>query len=192
MKLIVGLGNPGKKYELTRHNIGFDVVDRYLDINNLKYDKEKFKGILLKTKICGEDVVFLKPQTYMNLSGESVIEVMNFYKIKKEDILVIYDDITLETGRIKLKQKGSAGGHNGLKNIISHLGTDNVKRIKFGIGQKPKEMKLSDYVLTKFDKSSYDNIRAGITKSCDAIDEYLKNDFSAAMNLYNKKGEKDE
>ena len=133
MKLIVGLGNPGKEYENTRHNIGFNVIDLYLKKNNLNLDKEKFNGKYLKTNINNEEVIFLEPQTYMNLSGDSVLKIMNFYKINIEDILIIQDDLDLDLGKIKLKEKSSSGGHNGIKDIEQKLGSNSFKRLKIGI-----------------------------------------------------------
>ena len=134
MKLIVGLGNPGKDYENTRHNVGFMVMDRLSDVMNVSISTTKFKGEYVKFKYHGEDVILLKPMTYMNNSGECIREVMDYYKCDIDDFIVIFDDISLDVGKLRLRAKGSAGGHNGIKSIIAHLGSDKFKRIKFGVG----------------------------------------------------------
>ena len=172
MYIIAGLGNPTREYEKTRHNVGFDTIDVLADKLNTSVDEKKFKGLYGRGIIAGEKVILLKPQTFMNLSGESVRAAADFYKVDPEDILVIYDDISLEPGQLRLRGKGSAGGHNGIKSIISHLGSDNFKRVKFGVGDKPKGWDLADWVLGKFPKELYDDLRAGNEKACDAI-EYM-------------------
>ena len=134
MYLIVGLGNPGKEYEHTHHNMGFDVVDKFIDSLGITFDKEAFKGVYTKCKYFDKDLIVLKPMTYMNLSGDSIIQVLNFYKIPVSNMIVIYDDMDTELGHIKLKIKGSSGGHNGIKSIINNLGTQEFKRIKIGTG----------------------------------------------------------
>ena len=143
MKLIIGLGNPGKEYENTRHNTGFMVLDRLSEKLNIEMTQNKFKGLYGKSKYKGEDVILLKPQTYMNLSGESVRQVMDFFKINQEDILVIYDDLDMPVGKLRLRQSGSAGGHNGIKNIILHTGSQNFNRIRVGI-DRSKYIKVVD------------------------------------------------
>lgn len=184
MKLIVGLGNPGKEYEGTRHNCGFMVIDRLADKLNISVDQNKFKGLYTKIKYHGEDVILLKPQTYMNLSGESVNAVMNFFKINKDDLLVIYDDLDMPVGKLRLRKTGSAGGHNGIKNIIAHLNSQDFKRIRVGI-DRHKYMKVADYVLSNFTKIEKEAIDQGIEKACDAIIDYLDNGFDHTMNNYN-------
>lgn len=184
MKLIVGLGNPGEEYEKTRHNIGFCVIDKYLEKNNLKTDKNKFNGLFTKTKINNEEVIFLKPQKYMNLSGEVVKPIMDFYKIKSSDILVIHDDLDLPVGKIKLKQNSSSGGHNGIKDIERNIGTKEYKRLKIGISNN-KLSDTKDYVLGKFSKEELKIIDESINKCCDIIDDYLLLDFTELMNKYN-------
>lgn len=184
MKLIVGLGNPGKEYEGTRHNCGFMVIDRLADKLNVSVDQNKFKGLYTKIKYHGEDIILLKPQTYMNLSGESVNAIMNFFKIDKEDLLVIYDDLDMPVGKLRLRKTGSAGGHNGIKNIIAHLNSQDFKRIRVGI-DRHKYMKVADYVLSNFTKTEKEAIDQGIEKACDAIIDYLDNDFDHTMNNYN-------
>ena len=153
MKLIVGLGNPGEKYEDTRHNIGFKVIDYLVEEYNGTAFREKFQGLIREITYKDDKILLLKPQTYMNLSGNSVNDVVKFFKLNpKEDLIVAFDDMDLKSGQIKIKRKGSAGGHNGMKNIISHLGSEAFVRIRVGIGEKPKGYDLADYVLSRFSK----------------------------------------
>ena len=184
MKLIVGLGNPGKEYAGTRHNCGFMVIDRLASKLNVDVDQNKFKGLYAKVKYHGEDIILLKPQTYMNLSGESVNAVMNFFKIDKEDLLVIYDDLDMTVGKLRLRKTGSAGGHNGIKNIIAHLNSQDFKRIRVGI-DRHKYMNVADYVLSRFSKVEIEAIEQGIENAANAVLDYLDNDFNHAMNYYN-------
>ncbi|WP_278453419.1 aminoacyl-tRNA hydrolase [Thomasclavelia spiroformis] len=184
MKLIVGLGNPGKEYAGTRHNCGFMVIDRLASKLNVNVDQNKFKGLYAKVKYHGEDIILLKPQTYMNLSGESVNAVMNFFKIDKEDLLVIYDDLDMPVGKLRLRKTGSAGGHNGIKNIIAHLNSQDFKRIRVGI-DRHKYMNVADYVLSRFSKVESEAIEQGIENAANAVLDYLDNDFNHAMNYYN-------
>ena len=184
MKLIVGLGNPGKEYAGTRHNCGFMVIDRLASKLNVDVDQNKFKGLYAKVKYHGEDIILLKPQTYMNLSGESVNAVMNFFKIDKEDLLVIYDDLDMPVGKLRLRKTGSAGGHNGIKNIIAHLNNQDFKRIRVGI-DRHKYMNVADYVLSRFSKVESEAIEQGIENAANAVLDYLDNDFNHAMNYYN-------
>jgi PTH1 family peptidyl-tRNA hydrolase len=186
MKLIVGLGNPGKEYENTRHNIGFNVIDLYLKKNNLKLDKEKFNGKYLKTNINNEEVIFLEPQTYMNLSGDSVLKIMNFYKINIEDILIIQDDLDLDLGKIKLKEKSSSGGHNGIKDIEQKLGSNSFKRLKIGISNN-KLIDTKDYVLGKFNKEEKEILEKSYKKCLNIIDDFFKMNFNLLMGKYNKR-----
>lgn len=186
MKLIVGLGNPGKEYENTRHNIGFFIVDNYINYKGFSGWKSKFNGLYLDCNLFGEKVIFLKPQSYMNLSGEVVSKFVNFYKIDVSDILIISDDLDLSIGNFKLKDKGSSGGHNGLKNIEMHLGTQEYKRLKIGISNN-KMIDTKDYVLSKFSKEDidvYDNL---FNELKIVIDDYFKSDFKNLMNMYNRK-----
>ena len=150
MKLIVGLGNPGKQYEQTRHNIGFIVIDKLAEKLNIQLHQAKFKGLFGSGLVEGEKVLLLKPLTYMNLSGESIRAIMDFYQIDIEDLVVIYDDLDLPAGRIRLRQRGSAGGHNGIKSTISHLGTQEFNRIRVGINRPTNGMAITDYVLGRF------------------------------------------
>ncbi|MGN0514502.1 MAG: aminoacyl-tRNA hydrolase [Lachnospiraceae bacterium] len=185
MKIIVGLGNPEKKYDGTRHNIGFAVLDRIADKYNISMDIKKHKGLCGKGSIEGEKVVLVKPLTYMNLSGECVRAVADFYKAGPQDILVIFDDISLEPGKIRIRAKGSAGGHNGIKSIIAHLGSEQFARIKCGIGEKPKGYDLADYVLGHFSKDELEIIDSGIQRAQEACACILTQGIDAAMNKFN-------
>ena len=180
MKLIVGLGNPGKKYEYNRHNIGFLVLDHYLKNSDFK---EKFNGLYKIEVINGEKVIFLKPQSYMNLSGNVVKKFKDFYKIDISDILIIYDDISFEFGILKLKPKGSSGGHNGLKNIIEMLGTSDIKRLKIGISKNNIELK--NYVLSNFNKIETEKLNEILKMTDSIISDYINYDFQTLMNRYN-------
>ena len=184
MKLIVGLGNPGKDYENTRHNVGFMVMDRLSDVMNVSISTTKFKGEYVKFKYHGEDVILLKPMTYMNNSGESVRQVMDYFKIDVEDLLVVYDDMDMPVGKLRLRQSGSAGGHNGIKNIILHTGSQNFNRIRVGI-DRSKYIKVVDYVLSRFTKDEQDAINQGIENASDAVIDYLDHGFNHAMNRFN-------
>jgi len=186
MKLIVGLGNPTKEYEKTRHNTGFMVMDALAKELNVDISTSKFKGEYTKFKYKGEDVILLKPMTYMNSSGESVIQIMNFFKIKADDLLVIYDDLDMPTGKLRLRVSGSAGGHNGVKSIIAHVGTQNFKRIRVGIDKHPR-IPVIDYVLGRFSKDEQPYIEQGIENAVKAVMLYLDKDFTAAMNDFNQK-----
>lgn len=181
MKLIVGLGNPGKEYENTRHNIGYMVVDNYLD--NVNWKNEKLAKIY-KTKINNEDILFIKPTTFMNLSGEAVSYYMNYYKINLKDILVIQDDMDLELGIIRLKTDSSSGGHNGIKNIIEHLNSKNFLRLKIGIS-KP-QYDVIDFVLSKFNQNELKIINESLNKSKLIIDDFINNEnVERLMSKYN-------
>lgn len=186
MKLIIGLGNPGKEYENTRHNIGFFMVDQYLKFKGVNQYKTKFNGLYVDIVVHGEKVLFLKPQSYMNLSGEVVRKFVDFYKISIDDILVISDDLDLNVGNFKLKDKGSSGGHNGLKNIELHLGSQNYKRIKIGIANN-KNIDTKDYVLGKFrleDIKIYQELSQTIIQ---ILDEYFTLSFDHLISKYNRK-----
>lgn len=188
MYLIVGLGNPGKQYEMTRHNIGFHTIDYIADEKNVKINKLKFKALCGETSIGGEKTYLVKPQTFMNLSGESVIEFSRFYKIPAENIIVISDDISLDTGRIRVRQKGSAGGHNGLKSIIYQLQSDNFPRVKMGVGApKHEDYDLADFVLGHFTKDEIPVMEDAIIKASKAVEEIIRNGAPSAMNKYNSR-----
>ena len=187
MKLIVGLGNPTDKYEGTRHNVGFEVIDRIADEYGIGMDTLKHKGIYGKGKIDGITVILLKPMTYMNLSGESVLAVAAYYKIAAEDIIVIYDDINLEVGRLRVRGKGSAGGHNGIKNLIAHLHTEEFPRVRIGVGMKPPKMDLADYVLSRFSNDDIEKMEEGYDRAVKATVMLVKDELEQAMNEYNGK-----
>lgn len=190
MYIIVGLGNPGKQYEHTRHNVGFDTIDVLAERYHISVDAKKHKALYGKGLIEGNKVILAKPQTYMNLSGESVRELIDFYKIDEtEELIVIYDDISLDPGQLRLRAKGSAGGHNGIKNIIAHLGGQEFKRVKVGVGEKPKGYDLADYVLSRFPKEEREKVDAALERAADAAVKIITEDMAAAMNEYNKKAE---
>ena len=187
MKLVVGLGNKGREYENTRHNMGFMLVDRYLQYKNItdKF-KEKFNAIYIETTINNEKVIFIKPMTYMNNSGIAVRAFVDFYKLNSEDILVISDDLDLDLGKFRLRRNGSSGGHNGLKSIISHLGTDNFKRLRIGISNDKDD--VINYVLSKFSKKELNEIDIMFDTLVDVLDDYFVMDFTSLMSKYNRKG----
>lgn len=189
MKLIVGLGNPTKEYENTRHNIGFMAIDALSEANGIRVDTLKHKALIGKGIIEGQKVILAKPVTYMNLSGEAVREISDYYKIPAEDIIVIFDDTTLDVGRMRIRKKGSAGGHNGIKSIISHLGTMDFPRIKVGIGAKKEGQDLADYVLGRFSKEDREALKEVLNDVKKAAGLMLWDDIAEAMNLYNKKKE---
>jgi len=187
MKLIVGLGNPGKKYEKTRHNIGFLVIDELASRHGFTLDRTKFKGDYAVEHISGEKVIFLKPQTYMNLSGNAVRPLMDYYGAAPEDVLVIYDDLDLPTGKIRLRAKGGHGGHNGMRSLIEHLGTKEFNRIRFGVGRPQNAQPVVDYVLNDFAKSEQETVQESIRTSADACDEWIGGKaYLEVMNEYNR------
>ena len=184
MKLIVGLGNPGKEYENTRHNVGFDIIDKYVLIKNIENSKSKFNGIYYETTIKNEKVILLKPQKYMNLSGEVVKKFVDYFKIKIEDILIIHDDLDQDIGKIKLKQNSSSGGHNGIKNIELNLNTKDYKRLKIGISNN-KMIDTKDFVLGRFSNEERKIIDKSIDICLNIIDDFFELDFNKLMNKYN-------
>lgn len=183
MKLFVGLGNPGKKYEHTRHNMGFDVIDLFADLAQIDVDKEVFHGLMGRGTALGEDVMLFKPTTFMNLSGTAVQEVIHYFKIPLEDVVVIYDDMALLPGKIRLRLDGSSGGHKGMQNIIDNLSTEEIKRIRIGIGEP--EFDSIDYVLTKPVDEDKEAIQGAIKDAVEALKEILKSGFERAMNKFN-------
>jgi len=188
MYIIVGLGNPTREYTATRHNIGFDAITRVADEYDINLNMKKHKALCGTGYIEGQKVLLAQPQTYMNLSGESVRELVDFYKIDPtEELIVIYDDISLDVGQLRIRKKGSAGGHNGIKNIIAHLGTQEFPRIKIGVGDKPKDWDLADYVLGRFPDEEQPKIREALAHACDACKIMMTEDINSAMNMYNKK-----
>lgn len=187
MKLVVGLGNKGREYENTRHNMGFMLVDRYLQYKNITNKfKEKFNAMYIETTINNEKVIFIKPMTYMNNSGIAVRSFVDFYKLNSEDILVISDDLDLDLCKFRLRRNGSSGGHNGLKSIISHLGTDNFKRLRIGISNDKDD--VINYVLSKFSKKELNDIDTMFDTLVDVLDDYFVMDFTSLMSKYNRKG----
>lgn len=193
MFIIAGLGNPTKEYEGTRHNVGFHVIDQIADKYNISVDAKKCRAFIGKGIIEGQKVILVKPQTYMNLSGESIRGLVDYYKIDPEnELLVIYDDISLSPGQIRIRKKGSAGGHNGIKNIIAQLGTDIFPRIKVGVGEKPKGYDLADYVLGHFSKGERQMMEDGYEHAVSAAAKILAGEIEAAMNEYNRKAGKEQ
>lgn len=185
MKIIIGLGNKGKQYNKTRHNIGFEVIDKLGYDHNIEINKLNHRAFIGRGTINNVSVLLAKPQTFMNLSGESVKEIVKFYKVDLKDIIIIYDDISLDLGTIKVRQSGSGGGQNGMKNIIEHLGTQNINRVKVGIGSRPTNFTLSDYVLSKFKKSEFDNFLQGCCKACASVETFVTSSIDNAMNQHN-------
>lgn len=190
MYIIAGLGNPTKEYDNTRHNIGFAAIDALADKYGISVSDVKNKALMGKGVINGNKVMLLKPLTYMNLSGEAIRAAVDYYKIdEKSELIVIYDDISLDVGQLRIRKKGSAGGHNGIKNIILHLGHDTFQRIKIGVGEKPKGYDLADYVLGHFSGEELAIMKESLEKVCGAVELMLEGDVDAAMNQYNKKAD---
>lgn len=187
MYIIVGLGNPTREYAATRHNIGFDAITRIADDYNISLDMKKHKSLCGRGFIEGEKVVLAQPQTYMNLSGEAVRELKDFYKVSNNEIIIIYDDISLDVGQIRVRQKGSAGGHNGIKSIINHLGTEEFPRIKVGVGDKPRGWDLADHVLGRFGQEDEVVIRETLVRTSNACTCMVTKGIDVAMNQFNKK-----
>lgn len=186
MKMIIGLGNPGKQYEMTRHNVGFHVIDELAKQMDAPAMQLKFNGAYTIIHRPEGKVLLVKPLTYMNLSGECVAPLMDYYDIDPDEIVVIYDDLDLAPGKLRLRQKGSAGGHNGMKSLIAHLGTDTFNRIRIGVGRPTGGMKVSDYVLSSFSKEEQPLLDEMVKKSASACLDWLKSPFLDVMNHYNK------
>lgn len=188
MYIIVGLGNPTREYENTRHNIGFDTIDAIAEKYDISVLEKKHKALIGKGFIDGKKVILAKPLTYMNLSGESIRELVDYYKIEEtEELIVIFDDISLDVGQLRIRKKGSAGGHNGVKNIIKQLGHDTFMRIKMGVGEKPKGYELADYVLGHFSERERKIMDDSAGKAVDAVKMMMFEGADAAMNVYNRK-----
>ena len=188
MFLIVGLGNPGREYEKTRHNVVFAVIDALADKYNISVADRKSRAFCGKGIIGGQKVLLAKPQTYMNLSGESIRSLTDYYKIDVEtELLVIFDYVSLDVGTLRIRKKGSAGGHNGIKNIIANLGTDTFERIKVGVGEKPKGYDLADYVLGHFTKAEQELMEEGYQNVISAVERIVQGEIDAAMNQFNQK-----
>ena len=184
--LIVGLGNPGREYEATRHNVGFITADRLAENEGFEIKKIKFKSLISDTVIDGKRCIVMKPSTFMNNSGEAVGECASFYKIAPEHILVIYDDINFEPGVMRIRKKGSDGGHNGMKSIIYHLNSDNFPRIRMGVGAKPnKDYDLADWVLSRFTENEKKNVEKAVDDACEAIKLIVSENIDTAMNKFN-------
>ena len=186
MYIIVGLGNFGKEYVNTRHNIGFDVIDKLAEQENISVLEKKHKAVIGKGTVAGQKCILAKPLTYMNLSGECAPELLDYYKADEtSELIVISDDISLDVGQLRIRKKGSAGGHNGLKNIIAHLGHDSFIRIKVGVGEKPKNWDLADYVLGRFSAPERKMMDEAAGQVADAIRTIITQDADAAMNQFN-------
>ena len=188
MFIIVGLGNPTNEYAGTRHNVGFDVIDAIADKYNISVTERKNRAFCGKGLIAGQKVILAKPQTYMNLSGESVRGLVDYYKIDEEaELLIIYDDVSLDVGQLRIRKKGSAGGHNGIKSILQHLGSSVFMRIKVGVGEKPKEYDLADYVLGHFSNEEKEIMADAYKHAAEAVEMILQGEVDGAMNTFNKK-----
>ncbi len=188
MFIIAGLGNPDRQYEGTRHNVGFDVIDRIAEKYNIDVGIKKHRALIGKGIIKGQKAILAKPQTYMNLSGESIGSLVEYYKTDVEnELIIIYDDVSLEVGQLRIRAKGSPGGHNGIKNIIAHLGGQAFPRIKIGVGEKPRGFDLADYVLGHFSKAERVFMEEGYENAVHAAEMIVQGEIQAAMNEYNRK-----
>lgn len=185
MFLIVGLGNPEIEYSKTRHNMGFDTINKLSEKNNIEVNKSKFKGLYGTGMIQGQKVLLLKPQTYMNLSGESVKEIIDFYHIELKKIIIIYDDMDTEKGNIRIRKKGGAGSHNGMKSVVKCLQTNDFGRIRVGIGQPENKKDMINYVIGKISEEEQKILQLGVDKASEAVEEILKNGIDIAMNKFN-------
>ena len=190
MFVVIGLGNPGKDYTNTRHNVGFNTIDLLAERNDIKINKIKFKSVYGEGLIGGEKVLLVKPQTYMNNSGITALDIYNFYKLPIENIIVVVDDIDIDFGTVKVKRKGSAGSHNGLKSIIFQLQKDDFPRVKIGIGDKRPGQDLANFVLGRFSKEEKQDIEEAIINAAMAVETIIKEDINKAMNKFNTKGNK--
>ena len=187
MYVIVGLGNPGRKYSVTRHNIGFEVVDEFARQHKIKMTKVKFKAVIGEGNYGGEKVLLVKPQTYMNLSGESVMKIMDYYNLPIENLIVVYDDIDIDPGKMRIRKKGSGGSHNGMKNIIYLLKQDTFPRVRIGVGKPQNGQPLADYVLGRFSKDDQNLLVPIVRDAVSAMEVMIKDDVDLAMNRYNIK-----
>lgn len=186
MKWIIGLGNPGTSYQSTRHNVGFMVIDELARRWNISVTQSKFKGLVGEGNVAGTKVYLIKPMTYMNLSGESVRAFQDFYKAELDDMIVVYDDLDTELGKIRLRYQGSAGGHNGIKSIIQHTGTQQFNRVRMGISRPAPGYNIADYVLAPFGKQEQEPLREMIAQACDAIEFALNQPYDKVMAKYNR------
>ncbi|MCD8371142.1 MAG: aminoacyl-tRNA hydrolase [Clostridiales bacterium] len=192
MYLIAGLGNPSKEYDKTRHNVGFHVIDALADRYGIDVSERKCNGLLGRGRIEEQKVILVKPLTFMNASGECLRAVVDYYRIEPEQVIVIFDDISLEPGQLRIRMKGSAGGHNGVKSIIAHLGTQEFPRIKVGIGAKPPRMDLADYVLSRFSAEEQKRMDEAFGEAAEAVSVMLTDGAERAMNRYNTKKKAEE
>lgn len=193
MYIIAGLGNPEKRYNGTRHNVGFDVIDKLSGYYGISVDQKKSRAYIGKGIIEGEKVILVKPQTYMNLSGESIRGLVDYFKIDPaRELIIIYDDVSLPVGQLRIRKKGSAGGHNGIKSIISHLNSEAFPRLKVGVGEKPPKYNLADYVLGHFSKNEKVLMEEGYENAREAITYILRDEIDRGMNIYNTKIRKEE
>lgn len=192
MYIIAGLGNPTKEYDKTRHNVGFAVIDQLADRYGIDVSERKHRAFCGKGVIEGQKVLLVKPQTFMNLSGESLRSAMDYYKALPEELIVIYDDISLPPGQLRIRLKGSAGGHNGIKNIIAHLGTQEFPRIKVGVGEKSPRMDLKDYVLSRFSKGEQELMEEAFREAAQAVAMMISDGADRAMNHFNTKKKAEE
>lgn len=183
--MIIGLGNPGKQYEKTRHNVGFQAIDLLADQLKAPAPQTKFNGLFTTVHVGGEKVILVKPLTFMNLSGECVRPLMDYFNVSDDEIVVIYDDLDLAPGKLRLRAKGGAGGHNGMKSLIAHLGTDTFNRIRIGVGRPDGRMGVADYVLSPFNKDEQPLIREAVDRSASACESWFKQPFLDVMNEYN-------
>lgn len=185
MYVIVGLGNPGKQYNKTRHNVGFDIIDMLAKEYDISVTKIKHKALIGEGIIGTEKVLLVKPQTYMNLSGETLIDIYNYYKVDLENIVVIYDDIDLDVGKLRIRKKGSAGTHNGMRSIVKCLGSTEFPRVRVGVSKPMPGQNLADFVLSRFRKEEADDLAMGLEKACNAVDCIIRENLDLAMNKYN-------
>jgi len=181
----MGLGNPGKKYENTRHNVGFDVIDKLADRMSISIDKIKHKALIGEGRIDSEKVILVKPQTYMNLSGETAVSISQFYKIDLDNFIVVYDDIDLDIGKLRIRKKGSAGSHNGMKSIIKCLGSQEFPRVRVGVSRPEPGRDLADFVLSRVSKEKQADMDSAIDRAASTVEEIIKNGLDMAMNKYN-------
>lgn len=185
MYVVVGLGNPGKQYEKTRHNVGFDVIDILSKEYDINVSKIKHKALIGEGRVGNEKVLLVKPQTYMNLSGETLIDIYNYYNIDMENIIVVYDDIDLDVGKIRIRKKGSGGTHNGMRSITKCLGSNDFPRVRVGVSKPRPGQDLADFVLSRFRKEESDDIELGLEKAAKAVDTMIRENIDLAMNKYN-------
>ena len=185
MYAVIGLGNPGKKYSYTRHNVGFDTIDCLSEIHGVSVSKIKHKSVYGETRIGSEKVLLVKPQTFMNLSGETVLDIYNYYDIPIENIIVVYDDIDLDIGSLRIRPKGSSGSHNGMRHIIYLLKDDNFPRVRIGVGKPDHGENLANFVLSRFSKEDREVIDDTILRAAKSVEEIIKNGVTSAMNKYN-------